>query len=281
MREPQRVGTDNSDGSTLLLYVSGHPRADIRKYSDMDALTNADTAVNQSTGLAPTAFPEAKSSQTGVSVKYVHDLSGSKSWYVLRASYGRARQVADYLIQVGTYVYMPQQEKDVLVGKRVKTIVTDLLPNFVFAYLTDDDARRLVSGSRELSSLPSPYAQSSGLRFDDSPEALKVSSIVSFYYNHCTTNQYGKNPPLTIADHQMRSFIIATSAPDASVIQLAGNDYVCKSDDQVEVIAGKFKGVTGRVIRASRQQRILIELTGFAIFATAYVPTAFIRKISS
>ena len=84
---------------------------------------------------------------------------------------------------------------------------------------------------------------------------------------------------LTIPDRQMQSFIIATNTHDQNVMRLDGQSYTFKSDDEVEVIAGKFKGVRGKVIRAGRQQRILIELAGFMTFATAYVPTDFIRKI--
>jgi transcription antitermination factor NusG len=77
----------------------------------------------------------------------------------------------------------------------------------------------------------------------------------------------------------MQSFIIATNTHDENVIRLDGRSYTFKSDDEVEVMAGKFKGVRGKVIRAGRQQRILIELSGFMTFATAYVPTDFVRKI--
>jgi len=110
-------------------------------------------------------------------------------------------------------------------------------------------------------------------------EAFQVSEILSFYYNHSVIDAFGKNPPLTIPDRQMQSFIIATNTHDENVIRLDGRSYTFKSDDEVEVMAGKFKGVRGKVIRAGRQQRILIELAGFMTFATAYVPTDFVRKI--
>ena len=51
-----------------LSYAKRGPRLDIK--SDMNALYNANIQDETSTGLASFAFPEAKSSQTGVSVKY-------------------------------------------------------------------------------------------------------------------------------------------------------------------------------------------------------------------
>ena len=235
----------------------------------MNALPNADTVEKSSSGFTPTAFPEAKSSKTGVSVGYVHDDSGQRRWHVFRASYGRAERAVDYLISEGIYVYVAKQEREVVINKRVKTILVDLLPNFVFAYLSDGEARRVLSGGMETD--------------DDShaSEAFRVASILSFYYNHCRVDSFGKNPPLTISDQQMKSFIIATSTHDQNVMLLDGHRYTFKSQDEVEVVAGKFKGVRGKVIRADRQQRILIELSDFMTFATAYVPSDFIVKSTS
>jgi len=233
----------------------------------MEALPNADSVENLSSGFTPIAFPKAVSSQTGVSVEYVPDITGHKRWYVFRASYGRAGRAVDYLIRQGIYVYMPKCEKDIQVGHRVKTVLVDLLPNFVFAYLDGPSARRLTMG---------PAADEA---VTSAAEAFQVSEILSFYYNHSVIDAFGKNPPLTIPDRQMQSFIIATNTHDENVIRLDGRSYTFKSDDEVEVMAGKFKGVRGKVIRAGRQQRILIELSGFMTFATAYVPTDFIRKI--
>ena len=233
----------------------------------MEALPNADTVEQFSGGFTPIAFPKAVSSQTGVSVEYIPDPLGLKRWYVFRASYGRSPKAVDYLIRQGIYVYMPKCEKDIQVGHRVKTVLVDLLPNFVFAYLAADEARRLTMG---------PAADET---VSDTAEAFQIAEILSFYYNHNAIDAFGKNPPLTIPDRQMQSFIIATNTHDQNVMRLDGQPYTFKSDDEVEVIAGKFKGVRGKVVRAGRQQRILIELTGFMTFATAYVPTDFIRKI--
>ena len=233
----------------------------------MEALPNADSVENLSSGFTPIAFPKAMSSQTGVSVEYIPDPLGLKRWYVFRASYGRAQRAVDYLIRQGIYVYMPKCEKDIQVGHRVKTVLVDLLPNFVFAYLDNPSARRLTMG---------PAADKA---VSNAAEAFQVADILSFYYNHSVIDAFGKNPPLTIPDRQMQSFIIATNTHDENVIRLDGRSYTFKSDDEVEVMAGKFKGVRGKVIRAGRQQRILIELSGFMTFATAYVPTDFIRKL--
>ena len=52
-----------------------------------------------------------------------------------------------------------------------------------------------------------------------------------------------------------------------------------KSGDVVKVIDGDFKGVVGKVARVAGQQRIIIEIEGLCMIATAYVPSAFIELL--
>ena len=48
----------------------------------------------------------------------------------------------------------------------------------------------------------------------------------------------------------------------------------------VRVIEGKFKGVEGKVARYQGQQRVAIIVEGAFTVATAYVPSAFLEKMS-
>ena len=52
-----------------------------------------------------------------------------------------------------------------------------------------------------------------------------------------------------------------------------------KSGDKVRVIAGDFKGVVGKVARIAGQQRIVVEISGLCLVATAYIPTDFIEIV--
>ena len=73
--------------------------------------------------------------------------------------------------------------------------------------------------------------------------------------------------------------ILATRTHAKDVMILQRDGYTFKTDEEVEVVQGYFKGIRGRVIRANQQQRILIQLTGFASFGTTYIPTHFIKKL--
>ena len=46
----------------------------------------------------------------------------------------------------------------------------------------------------------------------------------------------------------------------------------------VKVIGGEFEGVIGKVARIAGQQRVVVEISGLCLVATAYIPTDFIRK---
>ena len=107
------------------------------------------------TKLALDAFPEAISSQTGVSVKYVP--SPGKKWFVFRASYGREDKASDILVENGTYTYVAKRVVDKQVDGKRKKILENLLPNLLFAYTTEAKANEYIKFTPELSFLTYYY----------------------------------------------------------------------------------------------------------------------------
>ena len=201
---------------------------------------------------APDAFPEAKSSQTGVSVRYVPD--GDKRWYVFRASYGRADKAADYIVEDGTYVYIAQRYARKIVDGKQKKILEPLLPSLLFVYATMDQAEEYVRRTPAL-------------------------SFLTYYYNHFVQDETGKNPPLTVPCWEMENFILATSTMSEHLKFVDESQCHFKGGETVRVIEGLFKGVEGRVARVSGQQRVVLSLSNIGLISTAYIPTAFIRCI--
>ena len=47
----------------------------------------------------------------------------------------------------------------------------------------------------------------------------------------------------------------------------------------VKVIGGEFEGVIGKIARIAGQQRMVVEVTGLCLVATAYIPSMFIERI--
>lgn len=82
---------------------------------------------------------------------------------------------------------------------------------------------------------------------------------------------------LTIPSDAMTSFIKATSTESEHVRIVSPEQCKFKSGDTVKVIAGEFEGVTGKVARIAGQQRVVVEIAGLCMVATAYIPNGFLE----
>ena len=220
----------------------------------MNALDNASIIDKNCIGFASFAFPEAKSSKTGVSVRYAP--GEDKEWYVLRIKYGQAQAVADAIIEDGTYVYLAKVWKDIRnkeTGKKQRKLLPFM--NLLFAYVTKQEAEKYVK---------------------DSP----ISKYATYYYNHFETNEYGYNPPLIVSGRDMAPFIKATALLDEHVMEVDLKRCNFVSDELVRVTDGPFEGVTGRVARIARQKRVVIYIKGLQSgLTTAYIPPYYLEKV--
>ena len=223
----------------------------------MSALSNASSRSGGQEpthiGLTSNVIPEGKM-QRGVSVEYTPD--PTKKWFVLRVSYGRSSKAAEFIAKYQLDFYHPLHKVVKLVNNKRRKVTEPLLPNLIFVYAQDDLVEQLVK--------------------EYNPDGL-----LSYYYNHFNEDFFGKNPPLTIPVPSMNNFIRATSVDDTDIRVVKASQCTFKSGDRVRVTEGTFKGVEGRVARAGRQQRVIVELEGLCLVATAYIPTAFLCPIPS
>lgn len=217
-------------------------------------MDNASIMDENSKGFASFAFPEAKSSKTGVSVKYAP--CEDKTWYVLRIKYGQAQAVADAIIEDGTYVYLAKVWKDIRnkeTGKKQRKLFPFM--NILFAYVTKQEAEKYVKHS-------------------------EVSQYTTYYYNHFNTDANGYNPPLTVSSRDMAPFIKATALLDEHVMEVDIKTCRFVSDELVRVTDGPFEGIIGRVARVARQKRVVIHLKGLQSgLTTAYIPPYYLEKV--
>ena len=197
------------------------------------------------------AIPEVKSIDTGVSVRYVHDLG--KQWFVFRASYGREDKALNYIVGDGTYGYVAKRTTYKMInGKRTK-VLESLIPNLLFVYTTEEKAYEYVTKTASL-------------------------SYLTFYYNHFTLVAE-KNPPLVVPTSEMENFIRATSNMNEHLLLVESTQCRFKGGERVKVINGMFKGVEGKVARVQGQQRVIVTISNVGLIATAYVPSAFLQVI--
>ena len=223
------------------------------KKADMSTLSNVTTRRSPtSIRFTPNAFPEAKSSKTGVSVRYVP--SPDKRWYVFRVSYGREDKASDYLVEDGTYTYIAKKMVEKYVEGKRKRYLQTLIPNLLFAYTTAEKAEEYVNHTPAI-------------------------SFLSYYYNHFKLVDNENNPPLMVSDEDMSRFIYATCNMNPHLLFVQPSQCHFKGGEQVRVIDGAFAGVEGRVARVAGQQRVVISLSSIGLISTAYIPTAFLRRI--
>ena len=106
----------------------------------MSTLSNVETrrgeAKPPSVRVAPDSIPEARSLQTGVSVRYVP--TPEMSWYVFRASYGREDKASDYIVEDGTFVYIAKRFAHKTVKGKQKKVLETFIPNLLFVYTSEE-----------------------------------------------------------------------------------------------------------------------------------------------
>lgn len=222
----------------------------------MSTLSNVETGRGQAkppcVRVAPETIPEAKSSQTGVSVRYVP--TTGMNWYVLRTSYGREDKAFDYIVEDGTFVYIAKRYVRKTVNGKQKKVLETLLPNLLFVYTSKEKAEDYVKHTPAL-------------------------SYLSYYYNHFKLDKTQKNPPLTISCKEMENFIIATCNNSEHLRFVDESQCHFKGGETVIITNGLFKGVEGRVARVSGQQRVVVSLKNIGLVSTAYIPTAFLSPL--
>lgn len=222
----------------------------------MSTLSNVETRRGEakplSVRVAPDSIPEARSSQTGVSVRYVP--TPGMSWYVFRASYGREDKASDYIVEDGTFVYIAKRFARKTVKGKQKKVLETLIPNLLFVYTSEEKAEEYVKNTPAL-------------------------SYLTYYYNHFEQDETLKNPPLTVSCREMENFIIATCNKSEHLKFVEEAQCHFKGGETVKISDGLFKGVEGKVARVSGQQRVIVSLSNVGLISTAYIPTAFICRI--
>jgi transcription antitermination factor NusG len=222
----------------------------------MNTLSNVQTLSGDispnDVGFASSVLPQSQKMLKGVSVRYAPH--PDKQWYVLRATYNREDKAYDYFIKNNTDAYLPMHYVLKYHDGKKKRVLEPLLPNFLFVYATPQLIDTYVKHTPQL-------------------------TYVNYYYNHFKTEN-GKNPPLTIPYEDMMNFIRVSSVENEHVMVVDQAHCHYKSGDIVRVIDGDFRGVEGKVARVLGQQRVVIEIEGLCLVATAYVPSAFIKPIN-
>ena len=243
------------------------------KFADnasIDDNTHGGGARPPGTGLTPDVLPEvlepglAENSHTGVSTR--NALSGSilktikrkpkevPHWYALRVTYGREKNVYDYLVGKHVEAYYPTIKTVKEVDGKRKTVEESRLPNIFFARGTEEEIKSFVYDNVNL-----PHLR--------------------FYYRHTHEGARLIKEPLIVPDYQIEGLKIICASEAEDVIIVPPEIQKFQAGQTVRVIDGVFKGVIGKIARYQGQQRVGIIIDRLLTVASAYVPTAFVEKI--
>ena len=192
-----------------------------------------------------------ENSNTGVSSLYVP--IENYQWFVLRATYNRVEKDIDTLKKSVAYVYIPKHHVIQNKKGKKKRVLEPLLPNLVFVYSTQSHLEELFRKENDLNHL----------RF-----YRDKTKVVS--------QQDEKHPPVVVPYYEMLNFIRLTSVESEHIKLVEPENCHYKNGDKVLIVDGDFTGVEGRVARVAGQQRVVIEMKGVCIVATAYIPSAFL-----
>lgn len=182
-----------------------------------------------------------------------------KHWFVLRITYGRVLKAHDVLsTQESIEVYMPVRYTIRNINGRNRRVTTPMLHSLLFVYSKLETIDHIVNVYQ---------------RQD------QYKNLISFYFDHFRTKNDGKNIPLIIPYNAMMNFIRITSIDNEHIRLIHPDQCHYRNGDLVRIIEGDFKGIVGRVARVAGQQRVVVELDGICMVTTAYIPSAFIKKI--
>ncbi len=175
-------------------------------------------------------------------------------WYIIKATYGREKQGAEYLTSKGIKAFSPSVTKIKEEDETGKSAKEYSLPNLFFAQGTEQTLKPLV----ELN-----------------PEA----DYLRFYCRYYNEGRKRKRQIITIPQAQMNSFLKICEAKDLDM--RIYNEVIHKFDKgkRVRVIDGPYQGVEGRAIRIFGQQRVGVVIDDILTAVTSYVPSAYLETM--
>ncbi len=196
----------------------------------------------------------SENSHTGVSSLFVS--IEKHQWFVLRATYNRVEKELETLKAHVAYIYLPKHFVLKQVKGKKKRVLEPLLPNLIFVYSTQEHLEDVFGENKEL-------------------------SHYHFYRDKTKEiNQHDeKHPPVVVPHSEMLNFIKLTSTENEHIKLVDPEHCHYKSGDKVRIIDGEFAGVEGRVARVAGQQRVVVEMQGICMVATAYVPSTFLEQV--
>ncbi len=215
------------------------------KFTDMEPLINEPPCQAPKISIEDLILPET-------------DEIPGHQWYVLRASYGRARKAEKIISEHGIITFLPMECKCTIINGQRHWKKVPCTPSHLFVYCTYEEARSFTH--RDMCSKQSiPY--------------------IDFNYDHTAHEADGRDKIMTVPFRQMQNFIRMVLAAIPESYSVTPHEIHYRPGGMVRITEGPFKGVIGHVARIHSQQRVVVTIQGVISFATTYIPKAFLEPI--
>lgn len=171
-----------------------------------------------------------------------------EEWFVIRGVFGKAEELHQVLDEHGIKNFYPLRYRRGDIHRKL----IPAIPNLCFVHATYETTFHIIDnleGRQDLCRFLTPYVD---------PITHRI---------------------MTVPDEQMNRFISAFNIMGEHAIWIDPRTANYKKGDNVRIVAGKFKGIEGHIVRCYGQQRVAVVLDNIAAIATAYVPTPLLEKI--
>lgn len=163
-------------------------------------------------------------------------------WFVMRVTYSRELKAQAMLQSEGIECYIPMRRKFADSGVSMTPVIHNLL--FVRSN------REILDGWKQ-----------------------RVDDICPIRYAMDKSTGH----PMIVRDKQMEDFIRVTA--DADALYLDNPNVLVEKGMDVEVCAGPYKGVIGRLIRIRRDRKVVVGIPGLMAAAVSGIPLAWLKKL--
>ena len=155
-----------------------------------------------------------------------------KSWFAMRATYGRNLMAQRLLEMQHIESFVPMRKRTVKLGRRIKTDMIPVVRDLIF-----------VLGERK--------------------EVQEAKSRIS-YLHYITRPEESRNVPIEVPEEQMQQFIAVCNEMDDGAEMLSGETSEFTVGQRVRVISGAFKGIEGSLVKieGNRSRRFVVAIEG-------------------
>ena len=165
-------------------------------------------------------------------------------WYVMRSTYSREMKAKEHLETNGIECYVPVRREHHEDGD----VFLPVIHNYLFVHTSRSVMDPLKRQMEE--TCPLRYAMDKSLGM-----------------------------PMVVSDKAMQDFIRVTRDADSDVLYLDNPNVAVTKGKSVEIVAGPYKGIRGKILRILRDRKVVVSISDIVAVALSGIPFAWMKEI--